>query len=231
VLSNASTTFGRLVAAPRGTFALTLRRRAAVGFTCSLPPSAALNSTLRTSLRWRPESSTVESAVAMCMPAQVSTQTASVSSGGSVAATPPPAADAIPAPMERQAIVTAAGAAVAVRRRFRGACVRALKISPCRAYGVSCRARAEERRYELVCSIRPRDGFRHRPFGSPAPARHGRAGFGRSIGRAEYSPRPGRPCDRWYGARRSTVSTIISGPRPFPRGRLFAAAQGARKRR
>ena len=118
---------GRPDVAPLGIFAVTLRLWVEAGVTLSFPPSLALKSTLLTSLKWRPVSWIVESVVALCMPPQVSTQTASLTSGGTAGAMPPPEADAKPAPMERHATPTAAAAA-AVRPRRLGALVRALKL-------------------------------------------------------------------------------------------------------
>src|SRR3982750_2244693 len=91
LLAYESTTLGRPVAAPSGTFAETLRLAVSLGRTLMLPPSFALNITLRTSLRWRPESCNIESVVALCIPPHVLTQTASLSSGGSAGVVPPPA--------------------------------------------------------------------------------------------------------------------------------------------
>src|SRR5690242_8622229 len=128
LLSYGSVTLGFPLAAPAGTLAVTLWRSAEEGLTLSLPPSLASKSTLLTPLRWRPVSWTVESVVALCIPPQVSMQTASLSSGGWPGLIPPPAAEAMPAPTDRQARAIAAGTAAADPAPPRlGMVVRALK--------------------------------------------------------------------------------------------------------
>ena len=191
LLSKVSVTFGRPVAAPSGTFAVTVRLDAETGFTAIRPAWRELNCTFATCLRWWPLIWTLESVVALRTPPQVEMQTTSAALGDLGGVTPPPSASAVPTPAPSEATAITAATAVCIPRPRGGVPLGLISLFLWPA-GLADGLAPKERRYRRVVRLAP--GTASTPsLWFPRSAAAYRDGFGRLAKRRQYIRQPGAP--------------------------------------